>query len=536
MIKYLNEISKNKRQLIFLVSIFTFSLSIISIVFGVNSNVLDEYMRVEESYRFQTIKDIISFPIQQHQLFNQSPREIKIESGKGKEISHTIIIDATVERDVFQQFQFQQFMSLLEQENGIIQNKLTKDDLPIVINFALRRARRELGTKPEFTEQFYFMKGCGENDNQALYKPTGEDFLGTDITEPIFDKFKDKLCELIPEPTDQSKFDLLFKELKDQKEGSVITIISDFNEERDRVSDDVKNALGSLKKEKPNLKFNLIEVDPNPKVGKDNSSSLIQTINSHFRTNHIDLSQRSNQIDELKLRSLLAYNQDASSTLVLVPVPKEERTNGYKEYLSQSEVRLNIETGEYMIHFESKETTRGLELLVNNEIIQITPGIDYRLKIDTDIVLRYQDKDYGKFIGLLRLFSVKKMSNSEYLLVQKRVLNLPTIGFSMLCYSCAFVVLGCLLYIVIRPLINSKVLAIITSVIIILSLVTYSYTPRGLLHYLSELVLPFWQFYLGILVVVIIFWLIRIYEKNTSSTDKTIHNQLLLEQKKNDNH
>ena len=99
---YIISLSQSKLQLRYLATAFSICISIVAITFGVSSNILDEYLRIEspQKYEFKSLNDVLSFPVEQHKFLNDIQiQNLETASSSKKTITELRILDITTTRE-----------------------------------------------------------------------------------------------------------------------------------------------------------------------------------------------------------------------------------------------------------------------------------------------------------------------------------------------------------------------------------------------------------------------------------------------------
>jgi len=556
--RYLERVAQNKGQLIFLITAFTFYLTILSIVFGVSSNIIDEYLKTDtnQHYEFRKIEDLVRFPIEQYDLLNKSANDArKLDLSKEDYLTKEFrVIDLTVTE--FDNRIHNDLQSLLLKcdlggklgKQYLVRN-IEKSKSLLATEVAIRQGYLERKVNVGFPEfaLYYMLPICDEANNAVLVKSD------LDQKRPKDELYSELLTETqniwVNNPTCQpritaSRFDLMIEKLsgeimkEDKNSEIIVTILSDFDAEAepDSVQKDesilksFRDLMASLKKTNSDIKFNLIKVPSRKKridEGSDMSEEVISVIQDNFpeSTNELELSKA------LSFESLIKPSSsfwDKESTITID--------------LLRGRLKKGLEPGYYAFSLKNADPSNQLNLIYESRKYPITFE-DLFIKVEANnriVELEYIGDNPHDFIGDLKVSSIRELNTKTYSLWRKRVLNESTIGFIVVGFVSLAYISICVIYVLIKEIYHFRRINIgllnkrwifnftkiwrnlINKIIYLGAVVFFVYRFIESKEYLNSFYfhvidydkhLKYWEPYLGLVGVTIVFIGIRIYEK-----------------------
>ncbi|GEM_PF-4353913 len=451
--KYFKALSRRAVQTRFLLSIMGFCVTLLGIIFGLNSITLEDFLHPDttENYSFLDFRNIAEFPIDQYRFL--SGLEIPLEQPNGENIvtAHEFLILDT-SRSIDTISGSSKINNLLIQSLGT----LDKDDLnhystrPLLAGALLNMTRVNVSSNINMN-LFYLVE---ENNTNRQALTDGPKFtpgeVDIDLIEAFSKKIKDKKETNTGKSRTQSNFGLLINELKVKiekltKEGDLvqITIISDFDDEGDEL--EFFKAVNDLNNTSRLVKYKLLRMP----ASKDAEMTTIDNfLNQWFNTCNVQI---------LDIKSLAALSKDDKKRMELMLIPmKETNYSNHKEVINliypATNVNGNYDYGNATASFTLPEGSYLLSLKTQtNKGYKAPSKVKLRINKSTPLLLRngqhipfqggqfsLSSNDVSRFgqVGFLEVLDIETQFKNEYSLWLNRRLNKTGIGWYIILLNC----------------------------------------------------------------------------------------------------
>ncbi len=436
-LNYFEDLASRKLQFRFLVGLSMFSISLLAIVFGLNSMIIEDFTHpgMSNKTNFLDLKNILNFPFEQHKLQKTAMQISSLkDSTQQSQIEDFLIIDVTgsIENKVYKPFLDTLCASLSPQIAG----KLAEMDVRALLAELIYRTRNR-----ERFELYYLI---GNTNNQSLGSASEPKIqneyanLGKDINSFIKDHNS--------QPGDTDYYQLfrdvekLFEQKKLKKDSKYrITIISDFENERDNAKFfELINRFDSKYK---STQYRLIRMPLKKK--KDESqgdftarnNAVTQFIKNWYKTSSFEIIVFDKWIKGREVKKTLKRffpNTRIAVDSTLNLVYPAIRPNNIYDYREADRI-IEIPTGNYLINLKTKSAS-----LYQDLPIELTGPNSKRRFLSNNIPLRvnggeielsaYDSIRYGS-IGSLEIFNMDEETSLVYPIWAKKRLNKTGIGW-----------------------------------------------------------------------------------------------------------
>lgn len=469
--EYLKKLGACYRQIIFLASVGTFIFSLISIVLGINSDVIQEYIRVNDSSEivFNSASDILDFPISQLKMYEEGKKEEfkSFKRDSSRKIRSIIVLDVDADSSS-NTYLKRRFQELLSKNIKITDPTILKtSDFVGICGFAARSSQSNRYMNNKYLQQELY-----------VFKPTCS-FNGRGTLVPI--DYTDQIDDLIKEFRKYSKRDQgcyrsglvsSFAEVlkpvlqdKSKEKQIVLSVFSDFDEKGQTDSAVSKAFLESLEalSLRRNVKINLFRFDQNQL--NSSANQVVESFKDNIDPKYLriyDLRQGRDlySVSTSIFQELLVddWNPIPSEKLVLssrmVPyaISAKDSSNGF-----ESSIKLIVNKGRYEFQIDSY-LEKYFSIVIDDQFGRTDHGFDQFIEVKESVDIVYSGPLNGSFLGKLRVKSVEESATVIFPIWYSRVLDKSTIGFIYIGLNITIILLLVFIYLLLECIPFSKLI------------------------------------------------------------------------------